>query len=140
MVLSSHHRTHVYDLTLNAPLTMDPKGRVTLPTRVYNVLTERSLVWTPFENHLRGYTPSTWKERVVTPLLGEDSFDHAVAERQRRRLGLACDLIVDEHGRFILPPLLRERAGLARDCVIVSLMDRLELWDSARWNAWVEGE
>lgn len=142
----------MFDVTLNAPLILDPKGRVTLPTRIASVLKARlvsgeslepppvSLVWTPFLNHLRAYAPSTWRDRVVAPLLEEDSFDPAVADRQRRRTGLACQLEMDPHGRVVLPPFLRERAGLSRDCVIVSLVDRLELWDAARFAAWVEGE
>lgn len=121
---------------------MDPKGRVTLPTRLFGKLDGervRSLVWAPFQDHLRAYTPDDWAARVEAPLMAEDSFDPAVAERQRRRLGLASELELDAHGRFVLPPGLRQSAGLVRDCVLVSILDRLELWDAARWQRWVEG-
>lgn len=140
MVVSQDHRSLLFDIPLNAPLTMDPKGRVTLPTRIFGALKERSMVWVPFMGHLRGYTPTVWTERVEAPLLAEDSWDPIVAERQRRRLGHACDLNVDEHGRFVLPPNLRQKAGLSRDCVILSYLDRLELWDLARWQEWEQRE
>lgn len=129
-------------LPFNTPLTMDPKGRVTLPTRLVGKLEgerTRSLVWAPFQDHLRGYTPADWLARVEGPLMAEDSFDPAVAEKQRRRLGLASELELDPHGRFVLPNGLRQSAGLVRDCVLVSILDRLELWDAARWQRWVEG-
>jgi MraZ protein len=138
-----NRRTLVLQLPFNTPLTMDPKGRVTLPTRLFGKLDgdrTRSLVWAPYQNHLRGYTPTDWFNRVEAPLMAEDSFEPAVAEKQRRRLGQACELELDPHGRFVLPTSLRQSAGLARDCVLVSILDRLELWDAERWRAWVESE
>lgn len=143
MVNRENRRTLVLQLPFNIPLTMDPKGRVTLPTRLFGKLDgdrTRSLVWTPYQNHLRAYTPTDWFTRVEAPLMGEDSFDTAVAEKQRRRLGQACELELDPHGRFVLPGGLRQSAGLVRDCVLVSILDRLELWDAERWRAWVESE
>ena len=140
MVVSDDHRSPVLDVTLNAPLTLDPKGRVTLPTRIASVLKERSLIWTPFEDHLWGFLPTTWTGTVVAPLMAEDSWSPGVADKQRRRLGHATELFVDEHGRFVLTPKLKELAGLSRDCVIVSIVDRLELWDAARWQAWWDRE
>ncbi len=140
MVVSDDHRTVLLDVTLTTPLIMEPKGRITLPTRLVNALKERSLVWVPYKNHLRAYLPSTWKESVVTPLLAEDTWDEALTEKHRRRLALADDIHVDEHGRCSLSPLLRQKAGLARECVLVSMLDRLELWDAERWQAWVDLE
>ncbi len=130
------------DLPINTALTMDPRGRITLPTKLHGkLLGERigSLVWVPFQNHLRAYTPADWK-KAEAPMLAEDGFDAAVAERHRRRLALANEFAIDEHGRVVLTPFLRQRAALVRDCYLVSYKDMLELWDLERWNAWVAGE
>ncbi len=127
------------DVILNTPLIMEPKGRITLPTKLVCELKERSLVWVPYKNHLRAYLPSAWKANVVTPLLAEDTWDEALTEKHRRRLALADDIHVDEHGRCSLTPLLRQMAGLSRECHLVSMMDRLELWEAERWAEWVRG-
>ena len=135
-----NNQNPVLQLPFNSPLTMDPKGRVTLPTRLVGRLEARSLVWVPFQNHLRGYSGKDWAERVEAPLMVEDAWDPAVAEKHRRRLALASELEVDPHGRFVVPPYLRQRAGLTRDCILVSYKEFLELWDAERWQAWVDLE
>ena len=42
---------------------------------------------------------------------------------------------MDEQGRIKIPPSLRTVAGLEKDVTIVGLRERLEIWDTARWNA-----
>jgi MraZ protein len=59
-------------------------------------------------------------------------------------VGHATDLELDGHGRILLPPKLREFAGLTRQGVLIGQGNRFELWDEARWNErrdeWLKGE
>jgi MraZ protein len=59
-------------------------------------------------------------------------------------VGHATDLELDGHGRVLLPPKLREFAGLTRQGVLIGQGNRFELWDEARWNErrdeWLKGE
>ena len=44
-------------------------------------------------------------------------------------------LSVDKLGRILVPPPLRERAGLERDVVVLSYLGQIEIWDRARFEA-----
>lgn len=127
------------EVRLNQPMTLDPKGRLTLPSRLKSAMeTHRvsSLVFIVQDGHLRAYTPGDFSERVEKPLLDLDEFDPAAEEKQRLRLGFATELDVDRQGRMVLPGNLRQMAGLDRDIVIISLLNRLEFWDPQRLQDW----
>jgi MraZ protein len=131
------------DVRLNTPLTLDPKGRITLPSRVKALLDHvgtNQLVCIVHREHLRLYTKADFKEYVEKPLLGLDSFDPEVERKQRLRLGFAVEVAFDAQGRFVVPPNLREMAGLERDVVLISMAERLELWDEKRLQAWLRAE
>lgn len=129
------------DVHLNTPLTLDPKGRIMLPSRLKGMLEHAAsnvLVCIVHREHLRIYTKPDFKTHVEDPLLGLDSFDPAVERKQRLRLGFAMEVSVDAQGRLLIPQNLRARAGLERDVVLISVAERLELWDEGRLNAWLD--
>lgn len=70
---------------------------------------------------------------------------HAQSRRlQRLMVGYATDLELDGHGRLLLPPELREFAGLTRFGMLIGQGNRFELWDETRWGErrkeWLESE
>jgi len=60
---------------------------------------------------------------------------------QRLMVGHASDVELDGHGRFLIPPELREFARLERQVMLVGQGNRFELWNESRWmderNSWV---
>ena len=38
-------------------------------------------------------------------------------------------------GRILIPQALRQRASITREVVILGVMDQIEIWDKARWEA-----
>lgn len=126
------------EVRFNQQLTMDPRGRVTLPARLRNALEVHrvnSLVFIVHGRRLRGYTPKDFAERVEAPLLADDPFDPYHDEKQLLRLGSACEVDVDRQGRMVLPSELREGVKLGEDIVMVSLLDRLEIWNRVDFQA-----
>ena len=45
---------------------------------------------------------------------------------------------VDKQGRILIPPSLREYAGLNKEVTILGAATRAEIWDISRWNAYNE--
>jgi MraZ protein len=41
---------------------------------------------------------------------------------------------IDKQGRLLIPPALREHAGLEREVVIAGVGDVIEIWDKARFD------
>ena len=46
----------------------------------------------------------------------------------------ASECEADKQGRFLLPPNLREYAGLIKDAVITGLITRVEIWSAEAWD------
>ena len=120
-----------------AKVTLDDKGRMVVPTRYRAQLLEQSagqLVVTVDRDGecLLIYPLSHW-EQVERALMALPSL-HAQARRlQRLMVGHATDLALDGHGRMLLPPELREFAGLDRRAMLIGQGHRCELWDESRW-------
>ena len=53
---------------------------------------------------------------------------------QRFLFGAAFEVELDRQGRFVLPSVLRDFAGLGSEVVIVGARNRLELWSPSRWK------
>lgn len=45
-----------------------------------------------------------------------------------------CEL--DKQGRILLPQKLRDYAGLDKDCTLIGVSNRVEIWDSNVWAAY----
>jgi MraZ protein len=96
-------------------------------------LTERTLVLTYCRGAIWGMSVEDFgviEERVynANPLeAGSLDFAHAF-------LAPATDVPMDGQGRIRVPPSLRELAHLDREVVVHALLNRVEIWDKARWD------
>jgi MraZ protein len=118
-------------------LTLDAKGRMVMPTRYRERLQERCggklVVTVDKDQCLLIYPLPDWEE-VERKLMRLPSFNAQARQLQRLMVGHATDLEIDDHGRILLPPNLREFGMLTRDAVLVGQGVKFELWDEARWN------
>jgi MraZ protein len=118
-------------------VTLDAKGRMVLPTRYRDRITERcqgNLVVTIDRDHcLLIYPLSEWEE-IERKLMRLPTLNEAARKLQRLMVGHATDVELDASGRLLLPPKLREFATLERDAVLIGQGNRFELWDEVRWN------
>jgi MraZ protein len=126
-------------LTGTHPRTLDDKNRVALPKRVRELLGEPATLFvTP------GPDQSLWvyTEPALEALAGRlDQAPATDAEaRLFRRLYFAQPELVDvdKSGRILVPDRLGKFAGLGKEVVLIGVRDHLELWDAARWTAYVE--
>ena len=49
----------------------------------------------------------------------------------------AADCEIDGQGRILLPPALRAAAGLARDAVVIGVLNRFEVWAPEAWDGFL---
>jgi MraZ protein len=45
---------------------------------------------------------------------------------------------IDKQGRITVPPSLRAYAGLDRELAVIGLEERMEIWDAAKWQAYLD--
>ena len=118
-------------------VTLDDKGRMVMPTRYREQIAAQSLgklvVTVDKDQCLLIYPLPEW-EQIERKLMSLPSL-HAQSRRlQRLMVGHATDVELDGHGRFLLPPELREFAQLERLGWLIGQGNRFELWDEARWK------
>jgi len=52
----------------------------------------------------------------------------------RLMLAGAMDVELDKQGRVMIPEYLRTYAGIRKNTVVAGLYNRMEIWDSERWE------
>lgn len=74
-------------------------------------------------------------ELIEAKLRELPSFREENRRLQRLLIGNAVDLELDGSGRFLVPPRLREYAGLDKRAMLVGQLNKFQLWDEDAWNA-----
>jgi len=67
-----------------------------------------------------------------------NDFDPKVRQFKRYFLNGATQVSPDSAGRILLPKNLMEYAGLEKDIVLVSAIDKLEIWDKIKYTQFFE--
>lgn len=119
-------------------LQLDDKGRMTIPAHHRDALkvdSEGQLVITidTEERCLLLYPLSEW-EGIEHKIERLPSFNPAARRIQRLLIGHATEVELDTQGRLLLPPLLRDYAGLQKGVVLIGQGKKFEIWDQKRWN------
>jgi MraZ protein len=115
-------------------LTLDAKGRLSMPTRYRDALLEQEnegrITLAPHpDGSILIYPRGTW-ERIHAQLMASGS----------RLLRLAVmahaeEVELDATGRFLVTAELRDGAGLNREVRLLGMGDHFELWDEVRMKA-----
>jgi MraZ protein len=116
--------------------TIDPKGRLSIPARFREELAERgvdTLVLTEGDHCIWAYPLDEW-ERLEEKLRQQPQLSAEMRSFLRRTVGSAKDCPVDRVGRTLVPPELREMAGLRKDVVISGALGKFEIWSRERWE------
>jgi MraZ protein len=119
-------------------VTLDAKGRMAMPARYRDTLVERSegrLVATVDRSDkcLLIYPLPDWEE-IERKLMRLPTLNPQARRLQRLMVGHATDLELDAHGRVLVPPKLREYAGLSRQAMLIGQGNKFELWSEERWS------
>ena len=116
-------------------LTLDGKGRITVPARWRDVLMAtvqgQMVVTKNPDGCLSLYPLPVWEafENNVLALTTEDD------AWRRFFIGSATEVELDSAARVLIPPELRAWAGLEREVKFMGVGAYFELWDSARHDA-----
>jgi MraZ protein len=115
--------------------TVDAKGRIAVPARFRAQLAGGAFVSRWIDNCLAIYPQGEW-DRFATRVAELPVSDAGARVFSRFVFGGAFEFQLDAQGRLVVPPTLREFAGLDEDVVIVGSRDHIELWEPARWDAY----
>ena len=120
------------------PIALDGKGRLAIPTKYREPIMERCggrLILTLDPSGCLLLYPFPEWEPIEQKLNALPSFDPLSRQMQRLLVGSATDVEMDGAGRILLPALLRERARLDKDVVLLGQGKKFEIWNAADWQA-----
>jgi MraZ protein len=121
--------------------TIDSKGRFLLPAGIKKQLPEGELpvfvINRGFEKCLSMYPLKSWKP-LYESISNLNDFDPKVREFRRYFLNGAMQIELDSAGRMLLPKNLMEHAGLEKDIVLVSAVNKMEIWDKNKYQQFFE--
>lgn len=120
-------------------INLDAKGRLAIPMRYRDVLVEQCenrmvLTYSAFDSgSLWLQSEQTW-EAMRDDVMELPSFKAAHRSLQRRLVGSATAVEPDGSGRILLPPSLRQVAGLEKRVVMLGMGKRFEIWNENTLN------
>lgn len=122
-------------------LSLDNKGRLAIPTKYRDSLVAycagHLVVTADPSKCLLVYPQPAW-EPIEQKLNSLSSFNPQTRSLQRLLVGNASDVEMDGAGRILVPPPLRQFAGLTKNVVLVGQGAKLELWEEEKWNQQIE--
>ncbi len=114
--------------------TIDPKGRLIVPSKFREQLGDVFVVTKGMDGCLFVYANEDWAafEEKLTglPLINKEARQFA-----RFFMAGAAMVEVDKQGRILLPANLRAFAGLDKDVVLVGVGSRIEIWSRENWES-----
>jgi MraZ protein len=116
-------------------LTLDTKGRLSVPTRYRDVLSATDSGQLTVTKHPHGclmiFPRNEWekfRDRI-------SSLPAKAHWWKRIFLGNAMDVDMDATGRLLVSPELRATAGISKDALLLGMGSYFELWDAATYAA-----
>lgn len=122
-------------------INLDAKGRMAVPTRARDPLTQGGTVKLVLTAHpdscLLLYPAPAW-EPIRAQVMSFPSLDRQASLWKRLLVGFAQDVEPDGAGRLLIPPELRAFAKIERQVMFVGQGSHFEIWDLESWNQQLE--
>ena len=114
---------------------IDEKGRIIIPSKLRSELKEDFVITRGLDNCLFIYPKDKW----VKIISKYEELPNIKDTRNFMRTFLsgATYAEFDKQGRINITPVLVKYATLKRECVIIGVNDRLEIWDKERWDNFI---
>ena len=114
--------------------TLDPKGRLVLPAKFRDHFSDGCVITKGQERCLYLFPLEQWAEEEarVRTLPRTNAKGRAFA---RSFFASADSQVPDKQRRVAINAKLQEYAHLGKDVTLIGLSDRVEIWDTASWDA-----
>ena len=116
---------------------IDTKGRMIVPSKLREELGEQFVLTRGLDGCLFFFLLKEWAN-LETKLN-----DMPLAKKDARTFvrffySAATECELDKQGRINIPSTLRNYAALTKECVVIGVSNRIEIWDEARWQEFSE--
>ena len=121
-------------------INLDAKGRLAVPMRYRESLVEQCqnrlvLTYSAFDLGSLWLQPEEIWDSMRDEVMSLPSFNPSHRALQRRLVGSATSVEPDSSGRILLPPSLRQSAGMEKRVIMLGMGKRFESWNEDTLNA-----
>lgn len=117
--------------------TVDAKGRLIVPSKFREYLMDGFVLTRGLDNCLFGYPMEEWKrleEKLkALPVTKKDARAFA-----RFFFSGATEVEIDKQGRVNIPSSLLDFAKVEKDCVVIGVSSRIEIWSKSSWDSYYD--
>jgi len=118
---------------------LDVKGRIIVPAKFRDGLGDKFVLTKGLDGCLFAYSKEEWSNFEAKirelPLTNKDARAFV-----RFFFAGATECEIDKQGRTLIPPMLRDYAGLNKELVIIGVLNRVEIWSQEKWENYSEAE
>src|SRR5699024_10428155 len=104
-----------------------------VPSKCIYDMNEHSIITRGLDKCLFGYTLEEWQvieEKMKTlPMTKKDA-----RKFMRMFFSGAVEVELDKQVRINIPQNLRKYANLSKECTVIGVSNRIEIWDRETWN------
>lgn len=123
-------------------INLDSKGRIAVPAKYRQCISESTashmiITCDPYDNCLLIFTLEHW-ESTEADLQSLSNSKPLHRRLKRIMLSHATEVDMDANGRLLIPSVLRERAKLQKDVMLIGHGKTFQLWDENQWHQLVE--
>lgn len=113
--------------------TIDSKGRIIVPAKLREELGDSFVVTKGLDGCLWMFDANEWA-KVEAEIQAMPFTLKEARMLSRFMIAGAYDAEPDKQGRMLIPPALREYAGIDKDVVLAGVGSRVELWSKERYE------
>ena len=113
--------------------SIDAKGRLIIPSKFRDTLGDEFVVTKGLEGCLFVFEKYDF-ETFMDKLNEKSDLEAKVRKIKRFFISGAQEMESDKQGRMLVPPVLREYAGLEKEVVFAGVGGHIEIWDKAKWE------
>jgi MraZ protein len=114
---------------------LDSKGRLIIPARFRDVVKQSTvggLMISKLDGALFCYTFEQW-HKIEERILNMVATSENMRRFRRSFIGGAHECLLDKQARILIPPSLRQYAGLNKEVVLVGVLHYFEIWAKESW-------
>ena len=117
---------------------VDAKGRLIIPSKFREHLEDSFVLTRGLDNCIFGYPMNEWRK------LEEKLKELPVTKKDARAFTRfffsgASEVEIDKQGRINIPNNLRSYAKMDKECIVLGVSNRLEIWAKDAWENYYEG-
>lgn len=113
---------------------IDAKGRIIIPAKLREDLGAKFVITRGLDGCVFGYPLDNWEK------IQEKLKQLPLAKKEARAFtrffySAAAEVEIDKQGRINIPSTLVDYASLEKECLVLGVSDRIEIWSKTKWES-----